>query len=58
MAARVENEREQGNEQPYRPSTTPATAPATGQSREVHLTAFRAEFPGFVSMGTSTPEGA
>lgn len=58
MAARVENEREQDDAQPYQPSTTPAQAPPTGQPREVHLTAFRAEFPGFVSMGTSTPEGA
>lgn len=58
MAARVENERDETPDQPYRPSTTPAQAPSNGQPREVHLTAFRAEFPGFVSMGTSTPEGA
>jgi hypothetical protein len=58
MAARVENEREQEDAQPYRPSTTPAQAPSTGRPREVHLTAFRAEFPGFVSMGSSTAEGA
>ena len=58
MAARVENEREQDDQQPYRPSTTPAQAPSTGQPREVHLTAFRAEFPGFVSMTSAAPEEA
>lgn len=58
MAARFENEREETPDQPYRSSTTPARTESTGP-REVHLTAFRAEFPGFVSMGTSTaPEGA
>lgn len=52
MAARVEAEREETPGQPYRPSTTPAQTSSTAP-REVHLTAFRAEFPGFVSMGTS-----
>lgn len=59
MAARVEAEREQTDDQPYRPSTTPAQTAPSGKPREVPLTAFRAEFPGFVSMGSSNPtEGA
>ncbi len=59
MAARVENERDEPAEQPYRPSTTPAPQASTGQPREVHLTAFRAQFPGFVSVGSSAaPEEA
>jgi len=54
MAARVEEEREeqQSSRTPTRTSSTaPSTRQGAGESTEVSLTQFRAQFPGLVSVG-------
>lgn len=52
MAARVEHERdERPASTTTRTSSTPAPARGNGENVELSLTAFRAQFPGLVSMG-------
>jgi hypothetical protein len=61
MAARAEEERDDEPERSTTPTRTSSTAPPTrqgaGETAEVSLTQFRAQFPGLVSVGGSDGGG-